>query len=342
MRVPPGKMPALSTSMSMPPNARTRRLERRVARPSVEVTSHATPRKSGAPAACRSTSALRSRPTTAAPRFEEGLDTRLADARRGAGDQHDLARERRRLSRPCAASPARGPSTRRRRCPSPAARGSRRAPRPPDHVDRVRRRGRARCARPSRCARPRRSRAPGSSTMRGAGVEHGLRLLRERRVALEVLAIGAAHKPATSRPSIGTRLVRITWSGVAGPCCESAPTSPRCANARNLAPRVTCVMTIGAPAASPRSRGASARARARCGAGVARRLRGAGRLPRAALVEEALGARHQRRSCARTIPSRVSPNEKMPWFMSTMPIVPACASAAKRLRAQAARGRSPA
>src|SRR4051812_40212593 len=40
--------------------------------------------------------------------------------------------------------------------------------------------------------------------------------------------------PATSRPSIGNGLVRITWSGVAGPCCESLSTSGRRAKLRNF------------------------------------------------------------------------------------------------------------
>src|SRR4051812_12520590 len=53
--------------------------------------------------------------------------------------------------------------------------------------------------------------------------------------------------PATSRPSIGNGLVRITWSGVAGPCWESFSRSGRRAKLQNFSVPFT-FRIIGKPA----------------------------------------------------------------------------------------------
>ena len=48
---------------------------------------------------------------------------------------------------------------------------------------------------------------------------------------------------------MGTRLVRMIWSGVTGPCCDSVPTSSRRAKA-SVSASAWVAMIMAAPAAS--------------------------------------------------------------------------------------------
>ena len=121
---------------------------------------------------------------------------------------------------PSSASPARDPSTRRRRCPAPAAPRSRPAPRPARMTSIV-------CSYRSSTIRDilggaaearqseRGDRAPSAVPGRAWSCAPS-RSARAARSTRDKRRDSRRHRA----PSIGTRLVRITWSGVAGPCCE--------------------------------------------------------------------------------------------------------------------------
>ena len=131
----------------------------------------------------------------------------------------------------------------------------------------------------------------------------------------------------------GVALVRMTWSGVAGPRCEMSATSAR--QMKPMAwPSTWDDITTGAPAASDSRRRRSARSTRTPTAGV-----GAGGAMR---WRSTYSSARRTRSIIVSYDSRAeSPHVKMPWFMRTMPTTPGRARASGTMRATAWARRKP-
>ena len=150
--------------------------------------------------------------------------------------------------------------------------------------------------------------------------------------SVEVARVLARRRPPRRGPSIGTRLVRITWSGVAGPCCAIVATSSRRAKAR-LAASECAASEHRAARRARRRRGAARRARG-AAASRPRRPATARNVPRAVAPPGTPRPGRPARSCARRIPARCRRRRRCRGSAAPCRWCAALASRAKSSRAQ--------